>query len=65
MGNKGACLNYNLMGICSDANCSYQHTKENLTAERINAIKSKLDPVIASYVKAGGGTKKRKRATKA
>ena len=50
-GNKGACLDYNLIGICNDANCSYQHTKTNPTAERINAVKAKLYTAIASHVK--------------
>ena len=26
VGNKGACLNFNLLRICSDTNCSYRHT---------------------------------------
>ena len=64
VGNKGVCLNYNILGICNEENCSYQHTKSNPTAEIINGVKAKLEPAIASYIKEGGGTKKRKRSTK-
>ena len=35
VGNKGACLNFNLLGICSDPNCSYRHTKANASSKRI------------------------------
>ena len=28
VGKKGVCLNFNLLGICSDPNCSYIHMKE-------------------------------------
>ena len=65
VGNKGECLNYNLLGVWNDANCSYQHTKANPAAESIKVVKAKIETSIASYVKEGGGSKKQKRATKA
>ena len=43
IGNKGYCLNFNLLGICSDPNCPYRHMKANLTDERIKAVKIKLE----------------------
>jgi hypothetical protein len=62
VGNKGACLNFNLLGICKDPNCSYRHTKANPTDERIKLVKHKLAPAINSYIEDGGSsTKKRKR----
>jgi hypothetical protein len=62
VGNKGACLNFNLLGICSDPNCSYRHTKAKPTDERIKAVKGKLEPAIESYIAGGGlASKKRKR----
>ena len=48
VGNNGACLNYNLVGICSKPNCSYRHTKVKPTDERIKAVKIKLESDIAS-----------------
>ena len=42
MDNNGACLNYNLLVICSDSNCSYRQTKANTSGERIKAVKIKL-----------------------
>ena len=51
VGGKCACLNYNLLGICNNANRPYQQTKANPKGEMIKAIKVKLDTAIASYVK--------------
>ena len=42
VGNNGAFLNYNVLGICSDPNCSYRHKKANPTKERTKAVKTKL-----------------------
>jgi hypothetical protein len=62
VGNKGVCLNFNLLGICNDPNCSYRHTKANPTDERIKAVKNKLEPAIQAYIAEGGpASKKRKR----
>ena len=61
-GNKGAYLNFNLLGICNDPSCSFRHTHENPTDDRIKAVRSKLEPAIQAYIVDGGRTpKKRKR----
>jgi hypothetical protein len=61
VGNKGACLNLNLLGICSDSGCQYRHSKSNPTAERVTAVSEKLAPAIAKYMTDGGPSGKRKR----
>jgi hypothetical protein len=62
VGNKGACLNFNLLGICKDPNCSYRHTKANPTDERIKVVREKLEPAIQAFIAEGGpSAKKRKR----
>ena len=62
VGNKGACLNFNLLGICNDPNCSYRHTQAKPTDERIKVVHGKLEPAIQSYIAEGGpSAKKRKR----
>jgi hypothetical protein len=62
VGNNGACLNFNLLGICNDPNCSYRHTKAKPTDERIQLVRDKLEPAIQAYMAEGGpSTKKRKR----
>lgn len=37
--NKGACLSFNLLGICGDSNCTYWHTQVRPTKNRIKAVK--------------------------
>ena len=62
VGNKGGCLNFNLLGICNDPNCSYRHTKANPTEERIKVVQNKLEPAFQAYIAEGGpSAKKRKR----
>jgi hypothetical protein len=62
VGNKGACLNFNLLGICNDPNCSFRHTQAKPTDDRIKAVRNKLEPAIQAYIADGGRTpKKRKR----
>jgi hypothetical protein len=62
IGNKGACLNYNLFGVCKDKTCSYCHTaKAKPTAERIKAVADKLKPAIQSFMAAGAPSSQRKR----
>jgi hypothetical protein len=38
--NKGACLNYNLLGMCSDQACTYRHTKAKPMQERVQSVAS-------------------------
>jgi hypothetical protein len=53
VGNKGACLNYNLFGVCKDKACSYRHSKAKPTQERAKSVASKLQPAIQSFMAAG------------
>jgi hypothetical protein len=65
IGNKGACLNYNLLGICKDRSCSYRHSKAQPTPERIKAVTKKLKTAVDSFISAGAPAnpnKKRKRS---
>jgi hypothetical protein len=65
VGNKGACLNYNLLGVCIDPKCSYRHAKAKPTTERIRAVVNMLKPAVEAYIANGGATSatsKRKRA---
>jgi hypothetical protein len=64
VGNKGACLNYNFLGICSDPRCSYQHLRAKPTAERIKVVVSSLGPAVQAYLTTRGvaASSKRKRA---
>ena len=48
VGNNRVSLNYNLLGIYSDTNCYYRHTKTKPTTERIKVVKIKLESAIAS-----------------
>jgi hypothetical protein len=58
VGNKGACLNYNLLGICSDPKCSYRHARAKSTPERIEAVVDALRPAVQSYLTSGGQTER-------
>jgi hypothetical protein len=53
IGNKGACLNYNLLGICKDRTCSYRHSKAQPTLERIKTVTEKLKPFVRQFMTAG------------
>jgi hypothetical protein len=64
IGNKGACLNYNLLGICTDAKCSYRHAKAKPTPERIKQVVDTLRPATQHFMETGGAStsdRKRKR----
>jgi hypothetical protein len=67
IGNKGACLNYNLLGVCKDRSCSYRHSKGQPTPERIKLVAEKLKPAVESFITAGAPANpnkaKRKRAS--
>ena len=65
VGNKGACLNYNLLGVCTDQKCSYRHARAKPTAERVRSVVNMLKPAVEAYIASGGapaGASKRKRA---
>jgi hypothetical protein len=53
IGNKGACLNYNLLGICKDRTCLYRHSRAQPTPERIKAVTDKLKPAVQQFMTAG------------
>ncbi len=53
IGNKGACLNYNLLAICKDRTCSYRHSKAQPTPKRIKAVTDKLKPAVQQFMTAG------------
>jgi hypothetical protein len=65
-GNKGACLNYNLLGQCSDKGCTYRHSKAQPSDERAKLVAEKLKPDIANFMAAGApsthSNRKRKRS---
>jgi hypothetical protein len=61
IGNKGACLNYNLFGVCNDKACSYRHARAQPTADRIKVVAGKLKPAIQSFMAAGAPASQRKR----
>jgi hypothetical protein len=60
VGNKGACLNYNLLGICTDVKCSYRHARAKPTTERIKQVIDALRSAIQGYMESGGATTDRK-----
>ena len=66
-GNKGACLNYNLLGVCKDRTCSYRHSRAQPTPERIKTVMDKLKPAVQQFMTAGAPTNpnraKRKRTS--
>jgi hypothetical protein len=53
IGSKGACLNYNIFGVCHNKTCTYRHSQANPTAERIKTVTDKLKPAIRSFMSAG------------
>jgi hypothetical protein len=46
VGNKGACLKYNLLNVCANPKCSYRHAKAKPTAERVWAVVNMLKPAV-------------------
>jgi hypothetical protein len=62
VGNKGACLNYNLVGLCSDPKCNYRHARAKPTPDPIKAVVDILRQAVQSHLSSGGqADKKRKR----
>ena len=53
IGNKGPCLNYNLLGICKDRTCLYRHSIAQPTPERIKLVTDKLKPAVQQFMSAG------------
>jgi hypothetical protein len=62
VGNKGACLNFNLLGVCNNKSCTYQHSKANPTDERVKAVTKKLGPAIQGFISEGGHSTKRRKS---
>ncbi len=54
VGNKGACLDYNLLEVCTDPKCSYRHAQAKPTAERIRSVATILKPAVEAYIASGG-----------
>jgi hypothetical protein len=50
--NKGTCLNYNLLGICTDWTCLYCHLQVQPTLERTKTVANKLKLTIQKFMKA-------------
>jgi hypothetical protein len=50
IGNKGACLKYNLFGICKDKVCSYCHARAKPSADIIKMVTDKLKKAIQSFI---------------
>jgi hypothetical protein len=62
VGNKGACLNFNLLGVCNDKSCTYQYSKANPTDERVKAVTKKLGPAIQGFISEGDRSTKRQKS---
>jgi hypothetical protein len=63
VGQRGACLNQNLLGRCSNPKCTYIHGIARPTAERAKEVAAKLGPAVTSLMtaRAGRNNNKRKR----
>jgi hypothetical protein len=53
MGKRGTCMNYNLLGVCSEPDCRYQHNKSKPAPEKAEIIAEKLRPVVDDLISAG------------
>jgi hypothetical protein len=58
MGKRGTCMNYNLLGVCSEPDCRYQHNKSKPAAAKAKSIAEKLRPVVDDLI-SGGHKRKR------
>jgi hypothetical protein len=65
VGQRGACLNQNLLGRCSNPKCTYIHDAAMPTTQRAKEVAAKLRPAVASFMtaKAAGraGAKRKRR----
>jgi hypothetical protein len=64
VGQRGACLNQNLLGRCDSPACTYIHKAAKPTAQRAKEVAAKLGPVIAGFMKARAsrtGAKRKRR----
>jgi hypothetical protein len=50
VGNKGAYLNYNLLGQCPNKGCTYRHSKAKPNNKQSKSVAEKLGPAIASFM---------------
>jgi hypothetical protein len=69
VGQRGACLNQNLLGRCDSPACIYIHEVAKPTTQRAKEVAAKLAPAIASFMKAqasrAGAKRKRRPGTAA
>jgi hypothetical protein len=66
VGNKGACLNYNLLGACANKSCTYRHLKAKASEDWVLSVAGKLKPAMDSFMAARAPTgpgRKRKHGT--
>ena len=67
VGQRGACLNQNLLGRCNNPKCTYIHGVAKPTAQRTKEVATKLGPAVQSFMtakaakSAAGGGRKRSR----
>jgi hypothetical protein len=61
IGNKGACLNFYMLGVFIDKSCTYRHSKANPTEERVKVVVSKLGPAIQEFMADGGRAPKKRK----
>ena len=69
VGQRGACLNQNLLGRCDNPACTYIHEVAKPATQRAKEVAAKLAPAIASFMKArasrAGAKRKRRPGTAA
>ncbi len=69
IGQRGACLNQNLLGNCNNSKCTYIHGVAKPTAQRTKEVATKLGPAVQSFMtaqaakSAAGGGRNRNRNT--
>jgi hypothetical protein len=53
IGGKGDCINFNLLGKCSDPYCTYNHRPAKVGEERQVKVARKIDEAVAKMKGAG------------